>query len=261
MTNPGSETDTDLVAAVRAGDTAAYGTLYERHSAATRQLAHALTRDPADVDDLVAETFTKVLATLRAGRGPMVAFRAYLHTTLRHVSYHRARRDRRLEFTDDLTRYDAGEPFLDPALDRLERTYAARAFRALPARWRDVLWRTEVEGASPAEVAPHLGLSPNAVSVLAHRAREGLRRLYLQQHVAEADRPECRWTGDRLGGHVRGRVTPRIAVRLEAHLAYCAGCRGRHAEITEIDQRSHRPHRQRDHATDGLRVAHENGGP
>src|SRR6188768_2302176 len=107
MTIPGTEdSDTDLLTAVRAGDTAAYGTLYERHRSAARQLAYGLSRDPADADDLVAETFAKVFASLRAGRGPMVAFRAYLHTTMRHVCYHRARRDRRLEFTDDLTRYD-----------------------------------------------------------------------------------------------------------------------------------------------------------
>jgi len=248
MTVPRSDTDTDLLAAVRAGDTAAYGTLYERHSAATRQLAHALARDPSDADDLVAETFAKVFATLRAGRGPLVAFRAYLHTTLRHVCYHRARRDRRLEFTDDLTRYDEGEPFRDPALDRLERTYAVRAFRQLPTRWRDILWLTEVEGASPAEIAPRLGLTPNAVAVLAHRAREGLRRLYLQQHVAVADQPECRWTGDRMGRHVHGRLPARDASRLHAHLAWCAGCRGRLAEISEVDGVRHRSYRQRDHA-------------
>ncbi|HEX8346287.1 MAG TPA: sigma-70 family RNA polymerase sigma factor [Actinoplanes sp.] len=249
MTIPGSDTDTDLLAAVRAGDTAAYGTLYERHSAATRQLAHALARDPADADDLVAETFTKVLATLRAGRGPLVAFRAYLHTTLRHVCYHRARRDRRLEFTDDLTRYDEGEPFHDPALAKLERAYAARAFRQLPPRWRAVLWHTEVEGATPAEIAPLLGLTPNAVAVLAHRAREGLRRLYLQQHVAVAADPECRWAGERLGRHVRGRLATRDTTRMRAHLSGCAGCRSRLAEISEIHDIRYRPYRQRDHST------------
>src|SRR4051794_33124616 len=234
MSIPVSDTDTDLLAAVRAGDTAAYGTLYERHSAATRQLAYALARDPSDADDLVAETWAKVFATLRAGRGPLVAFRAYLHTTLRHVCYHRARRDRRLEFTDDLTRYDEGQPFLDPALDRLERTYAARAFRQLPERWRDVLWRTEVEGASPAEVAPQLGLTPNAVAVLAHRAREGLRRLYLQQHVKGAEHPDCRWTAARLGTHLRGRLAARDRSRLATHLAGCAGCRIRLSELSEV---------------------------
>lgn len=252
MTIPGSDTDTDLLAAVRAGDTAAYGTLYERHRAATRRLAHTLTRDPADADDLVAETFTKVLATLRAGRGPSVSFRAYLHTTLRNVCYLRARRDRRLEFTDDLTRYDEGEPFHDPALAKLERVYAAQAFRALPARWQDVLWYTEVEGATPAEIAPLLGLTPNAVAVLAHRAREGLRRHYLQQHVGDAEGeegadPECRWVVDRLGEHVRGRLTSRGTARMRAHLAGCASCRSRLAEFDDMPNIRYRPHRQREH--------------
>jgi RNA polymerase sigma factor (sigma-70 family) len=251
MTIPGSDTDTDLLAAVRAGDTAAYGTLYERHSAATRQLAHALTRDPADADDLVAETFTKVFATLRAGRGPLVAFRAYLNTTLRHVSYHRRRRDSRIEFTDDLTRYDEGEPFQDPALAKLDQVYAARAFRELPARWRAVLWHTEVEGFSPAEIAPILGLTPNAVAVLAHRAREGLRRLYLQQHVAVADQPECRWAGEHLGAHVRGRLGTRDDTRMTAHLARCGSCRSRLEEVTEEDSTRYRPYRQRHHAAPG----------
>jgi RNA polymerase sigma factor (sigma-70 family) len=240
-----TDADTHLLAAVRAGDTAAYGTLYERHRHAARHFAYALARDPADVDDLVAETFARVFATLRAGRGPLVAFRAYLHTTLRHVCYHRARRDSRLEFTDDLSRYDAGEPFRDPTVERLERVYAANAFRQLPPRWRDVLWMTEVEGAGPTEIAPRLGLTPNAVAVLAHRAREGLRRLYLQQHVTTTDHPECRWTGERLGGHVRGHLAPRDTARVRAHLSWCAGCRGRLDELTDADPTRHHPYRQR----------------
>ncbi|MFF5079767.1 sigma-70 family RNA polymerase sigma factor [Actinoplanes sp. NPDC000266] len=256
MTIPGSPTDTDteLLAAVREGDTAAYGTLYERHHAAARHLAYGLTRDPADADDLVAETFAKVFAALRAGRGPLVAFRAYLATTMRHVCYHRARRDRRLEFTDDLTRYDEGQPYTDPALDRLERAYAAAAFRQLPERWRDVLWQTAVEGNTPSEVAGMLGMTPNAVAVLAHRAREGLRSNYLQQHVAVAKHPECRWAGERLGVHLRGRLAPRDSNRMRLHLGWCAGCRERVAEIAEISD-MHPPYQQR-----GLRLANENSG-
>jgi hypothetical protein len=102
-----------------------------------------------------------------------------------------------------------------------------------------------VEGASPADLAPLLGLTPNAVAVLAHRAREGLRRQYLQQHVTVADRPDCRWTGDRLGGHVRGHLPPRDTARLRTHLGRCSGCRSRLAEIAEVDRARHRPYRQR----------------
>jgi Putative zinc-finger len=83
------------------------------------------------------------------------------------------------------------------------------------------------------------------VAVLAHRAREGLRRLYLQQHVTLADHPECRWAGERLGGHVRRRLAPRDATRVHAHLAWCRECRGRAAELAEADPTRYRPYRQR----------------
>jgi hypothetical protein len=102
-----------------------------------------------------------------------------------------------------------------------------------------------VEGLSPAQIAPVLGMTPNAVAVLAHRAREGLRRRYLQQHVAVADRPECRWAGDRLGAHVRGRLGGRDVTRMVAHLRGCGDCRARHAAVTEEDSSRYRPYRQR----------------
>lgn len=49
-----------------------------------------------------------------------------------------------------------------------------RAFLSLPARWRAVLWQTEVEGRTPAELAPAAGMTPNGVAQLAWRARLGL---------------------------------------------------------------------------------------
>jgi RNA polymerase sigma factor (sigma-70 family) len=177
-------TDADLVAAVRAGDTGAYGTLYVRHEGGARRLAYTLVHDRADADDLVAETFAKVLATLRAGRGPAHAFRPYLYTTLKHVRYDRVRLDQRLTLTDDLSRYDPGVPFADPTVERLELAYAAQAFAQLPERWRTVLWQTEVEGRPLAQVAPLLGLTPSGVAALAFRARERLRQIYLRDFGA-----------------------------------------------------------------------------
>jgi RNA polymerase sigma factor (sigma-70 family) len=173
--------DAHLLAAVRGGDTTAYGALYTRHAGAARRLAYTLVHCPADADDLVSETFAKVLAVLRAGRGPHVAFRAYLHTTLRHVRYDRLRRDQRIEFTDDITRYERGEPFQDTCVAQMERRYAATAFARLPERWRTVLWHTEVEGEPHAQVAPLLGLTPGGVAALAYRARARLREIYHQE--------------------------------------------------------------------------------
>ena len=60
--------DADLIAASRTGDATAYDTLYRRHAAAARSLARQLMRGQAEADDVVAETFAKILDLLRAGR-------------------------------------------------------------------------------------------------------------------------------------------------------------------------------------------------
>jgi RNA polymerase sigma factor (sigma-70 family) len=225
-----------LLIAGRAGDTAAFGVLYDRHGAAARRLARVLVRDPSDAEDLVAEAFAKVLAALRLGRGPEVAFRAYLLTAVRHACYDRTRRDRLIEFTEDLTKYEtAGGPTVgDQAVARLDRGYAVRAFARLPARWQVVLWHTEVEGEKPATIAAMLGLSPNAVATLARRARERLRQMYLQEHLNVTEDPSCHWTSGRLGAHVRRGLPCRERSKVDAHLTGCDNCRARWAELAEI---------------------------
>ncbi|WP_412541703.1 sigma-70 family RNA polymerase sigma factor [Longispora sp. K20-0274] len=227
--------DAELVVAARQGDATAYSLLYHRHVVAARRLARVLVRDPADAEDLVADAFAKVLAALRRGGGPKEAFRAYLLTSLRHVCYDRAKRDKKLLLTDDMNVIDHGETFEDPVVTRAERTYAARAFAKLPERWRMVLWHTEVEGESPAQVAPLLGLTPNGVSALAYRARERLKQIYLQEHLAESP-VECHWTADRLGAYVRGGLASRDSGKVQRHLSTCAGCTLRQVEVLQINK-------------------------
>ncbi|HEY8472894.1 MAG TPA: sigma-70 family RNA polymerase sigma factor [Natronosporangium sp.] len=230
--------DTELMAAVRAGDSGAFEVLYDRHVDAARRLARALVRDPADADDLVAEAFAKVLAALRLGRGPTVAFRAYLLTAVRHASYDRSRRDRRIEFTDDLARYESGggPTAGDQVVTRLDRSYAARAFARLPERWQVVLWHTEVEGEKPAAIAPLLGLTPNAVAALAYRARERLRQMYLQEHLSGTSDPSCHWAAARFGAHLRRGLPRRERTKVDAHLAGCDDCRAVWAELAEVNR-------------------------
>jgi len=229
-----------LIAEVRSGGTDAYGLLYRRHVESARTLARQLTGCPAEVDDLVAEAFTRLFSTLRRGGGPDSAFRAYLLTTLRNTLYDRARQDRRVELSDDMTRHDRGVPWEDTAVDGLESTLAARAFSRLPERWRIVLWRTEVKQESPAEVASLLGLTPNGVSALAYRAREGLRQAYLQEHL-NSEMPDPyrgtaghRATIDQLGAWTRGGLSARQRVRVNSHLAACPSCRALAAELADV---------------------------
>ncbi|WP_156037747.1 sigma-70 family RNA polymerase sigma factor, partial [Glycomyces tenuis] len=238
-TEPDALSDPELLAATRGGDTAAYAVLYERHVHAARRLSRVLSNDAAGADDLVSETFAKLLHTLREGRGPDLAFRPYMLRTLRNTFYDRLRRDQRVEFTDDLSALDTGEihtdPTVDSAVEGAERRYAALAFGKLPERWRMVLWHTEVEEDSPAQIATMLGMTAGGVSALAYRAREKLRQNYLTEHAADSPPEECRWTVDRLGARVRGKLGARDADRVDAHLEGCVSCNLLFAELTELN--------------------------
>lgn len=226
--------DAELIAAVRAGHTEAYGLLFERHVDAASRLSRQLASGP-DVDDLVAEAFGRVLSVLQRGGGPDLAFRAYLLTAVRRLHVDRIRAASRLHTTDDLTPFDPGVPFRDTAVEGFETTTAARAFASLPERWQLVLWHTEVEGQRPADIAPLLGMSANAVAALAYRAREGLRQAFLSMHVQSLDDDECEWVHQHLGGYVRDGVSRRDATRIEDHLAQCRPCAAIHLELTEVN--------------------------
>ena len=227
--------DADLIAASRTGDATAYDTLYRRHAAAARSLARQLMRGQAEADDVVAETFAKILDLLRRGGGPEGAFRPYLLTAVRRAAYDRHRVERRQLVTDEMEAFDPGVPFADPAVADLERTMIARAFASLPERWQAVLWHTEIEGARPAEVATLLGLTANGVAALAYRAREGLRQAYLQMHLSGAARDECRPVAGKLGAYVRGGLARRDSVVVAGHLDQCVDCRRIFAELDDVN--------------------------
>ncbi|MEP6980440.1 MAG: sigma-70 family RNA polymerase sigma factor, partial [Nakamurella sp.] len=227
--------DAELISRVRDGDRTAFGELYGRHSRAAAGLARQISVTGAEADDLVAESFARVLDTMLDGRGPDSAFRAYLFTTLRHTAYDRTRKDKRLHFTDDITAHEVAVDVDDPVLLQMENSFVAKAFGQLPERWRTILWHTQVEGQSPAEVGLILGMSPNAVTSLAFRAREGLREAYLQVHMAETVAERCRATIDRLGAYTRGGLSKRETAQVHAHLAECGRCPALAAELGEIN--------------------------
>ncbi len=231
-----SASDADLIAAARLGDAAAYGVLYQRHSRAARRLASQIVKTPIDADDVVAETFVRVLYALKGGNGPIEAFRPYLLTAVRRVAVDLVSGQRRQIPTDDADMPDPGQPFDDPVIADLERSLIRRAFWSLPERWRAVLWHTDIEEARPAEVATQLGLSANGVSVLRRRAREGLSQAYLQLHLSDRAKAGCTPTASKLGRYVRGAVSRRQAREVEDHLADCADCTMACADLAAINE-------------------------
>lgn len=227
--------DAQLIAQARAGSNDAYTALYHRHQRAARGAARALVRSRAAADELVAEGFTRALAVLRSGGGPDVAFRPYLLATIREAGRDRARA--RTALPEEVPGPDpaAVDPrsvvLLDVTGDAAGPPPLAAAYAELPQRWQLVLWHVAVEGHPPTDVAPLLGLAPNAVAALAHRAREGLRRAYVRALTRSEPEPECRAAIEGLAGR-RHHDAP---VAGDEHVANCPRCAGVADDLADLD--------------------------
>jgi RNA polymerase sigma factor (sigma-70 family) len=230
--------DAELVSRARSGQDAPYAELFRRHQPAAIALARTLT-DRAAADDVVAEAFEKLLMRIRAGGGPQSAFRPYLLQTVRTVAVDASRRTRRLVVADDPEA--VADPDVEPddsLFDRVyEKTTLARAFGALPDRWQTFLWLSFVEGADRGEIATILGINVGGVSALGYRAREGLRRAYLDAHLVSAPTRTCSEIWPMLSGAVRGGLTPIQRKRVDEHVSVCDYCRCALAELDSVNSK------------------------
>ena len=184
--SPGDEI---LIAQARAGSGEAFEELWRRHAEAGCRVAAGFTRS-SDPEDLVQEAYLRIYSTLQRGKGPNGAFRPYLYQTIRNIAITWSAKPVELSITFLAELPDVSET---PG-KTLGTSLIADAFRSLPDRWQTVLWYSEVEGLRRAEIAPLLGIDVDAVSALAYRAREGLRRAWLQMHMnAETVPREYSW--------------------------------------------------------------------
>jgi RNA polymerase sigma factor (sigma-70 family) len=231
--------DAELITAVRAGDREAYGVLWGRHESAASTLARQIAK-PSDVDELVSESFYRVLRALDSGGGPDSAFRPYLLSTLRRVNIDTGRGYyQRVSLTADGTDLEGGTPgdsAADITIEQGEQSAAWLAWASLPESSRTLLWHLLVEEETPAQIAPLMGTTPNGVSSRAVRAKERLRQAFLQQHVRLADAEQCEWTRLRVGEYVRHALSNRERDAVKRHLKDCKKCKAVVAEITDVNQ-------------------------
>lgn len=213
--------DAALAELARAGIADAFAELWSRHvgagTVAARQFASI-----ADADDIVSEAYLRIFRAMQRGGGPHEAFRPYLYRTIRNIALDW--RSKHIAVSLDDTP-ELEQPDSDPQITVLENVVTARAFASIPERWQAVLWYLDVEAMSPADAAPLVGLSPNATSALAVRAREGFKKAWLQAHVSDLTvPPACRWTTDRMAQYSRRTLSPRARARFDRHLEECARC-------------------------------------
>lgn len=228
--------DALLIQSAREGNHEAEAELYRRHKPVAVAVAYRHTDTPSEVEDIVSESFLKVFSLIRNGGGPNEFFRAYLLTAVSREAFSRNRSSSQQIATDDFSQFEAGDPFADEAMERIESGFVVRAYKSLPERWRAVLWHSEIEDLRPREIAPILGLTPNAVSALAVRAREGLREAYLAVHLNQEKRlsSTCAKVRDLIPSHIRGNASKRDERTIQAHLRTCSHCSAIYAELNDL---------------------------
>jgi RNA polymerase sigma-70 factor (ECF subfamily) len=177
-----SAEDADTVAAVRAGDVAAFETLYRRYYAPMVAFATPFVRDPDVARELVSDVFL-MLWERRTAWDVRTSVATYLYQSLRHraANYRRdAAVDRRhitLASAEGMSIGSAAPAAaVDEALVQQERIDQLwRAVDALPEPRRTALrlrWRDQM---SFDEIADVLGTSSAAVQMQISRALKMLR--------------------------------------------------------------------------------------
>ncbi|ABM07204.1 putative Sigma-70 region 2 domain protein [Paenarthrobacter aurescens TC1] len=225
------DSDQHLIELVRGGDISAFDGLYKRHLSIASSIAKRNVDNPSDAEDVVAEAFQSVLQSIVGGKGPRAFFRAYLLSIVTRLSHQRNRKSNKILLSGDDPVLDEALVESDAVISAFESRTVAKAFRALPERWQAVLWYMDVERMKPAAVAPILGVTPNAVSALAVRAREGLRRQYLQSHLANQT-GRCAEFASKLGSFLRGGLPSATERMVRNHLDSCSTCT---AALTELE--------------------------
>ena len=177
--------DDVLLHLARLGGADAFGELYRRHRDALRRFARSLVPTTPDLaPDLVADAFSNLWRLLLDGAGPQDQPIRYLMVCVRNGAASHHRRTARGERA--VRRLAGG--YVEQFTAEVADDHLVAAFRSLPDRWRQVLWWTEVEGRSAADVGAELGLSDEGVRALSYRARRALRTAYAPaiDAVAEA---------------------------------------------------------------------------
>jgi RNA polymerase sigma-70 factor (ECF subfamily) len=183
--------ESDWIAAAQAGDRQAFGRLVERYWDRLYRWLYHLTRDRHKAEDLVQETFLKVLAALDSFR-PGSNFRAWLFRIGHNNFVNLKRTERRTGHP--LPEDTAGSPVAAPpdvAADREALRVVAKAVAELPVEFRAALVLRADEGLSFREVAAVLRITEETARWRVFKARQKLMKVLAPELLpparAEAD--------------------------------------------------------------------------
>lgn len=170
-------TDAELVSAVLAGDTDAFGELVRRYQHAYFRFAARMLGNRDDADDALQSAFVRAYRSLAGCRTPE-RFGAWLYQIVinecRTLAISRQRRERRFIAADE-----APEPVLEtePVSDTADAALIQRALDRLDPAQREAFVLKHVEELEYEEMAELTGASVSALKMRVKRARERLKQL------------------------------------------------------------------------------------
>ncbi len=170
-------TDSELVAAWKAGDESAASELVHRHGAAVGRYLRAVGAAGSDVDDLLQDTFFKAFRGLDGWRGDG-SFRGWLLRIAGNLLKDRFRHRKGRVFLaiEDHDVADAADPAGEYAADEAGRRIEAGLVK-LPRLQREVFLLRVQQGLDYVEIASAVGSTPGAARVHYHHAVKRLKEL------------------------------------------------------------------------------------
>jgi RNA polymerase sigma-70 factor (ECF subfamily) len=193
-TDDASDADRSYLARLRCGDDAAFAELVERNVGRMMAAAKRLLRNEDEARDAVQDAFMSAFKSIAAFNGE-AKLSTWLHRIVVNAALMRLRsRKHRAEQSIDglLPRFDDTGRWAPPParlaassqelLERREtRVIVRHCIDQLPETYRAVLLMRDIDDLDTDEVAELLGITPNAVKIRLHRARQALRTLIEQE--------------------------------------------------------------------------------
>ena len=243
-----ASSDAVLVAAVRAGDDAAFEELYRRYQPGLARFVRGRVRDHGRAEDVTQEAFVSALRRLRQNDAE-IAFRPWVYEIARNATIDLHRRSSRAEEVSidvdgalapaDARRLSAdGAP--DSSMLRRERFDHLRgALDELSETHHRVIVLRELEGRSYREIGEFMELSPAAVESTLFRARRKLEKEYEELDTGR----RCRVVDMAIKRLAEGVESDRDRLRLDRHARRCSACRRRARQLRVEPLLEERPRR------------------
>lgn len=211
--------DEEIVALVRAGDTARFETIMRRHNQRLFRVTRAILRNDADAEDAMQQAYLSAYAHLDQFSGD-AKFATWLTRIAMNEAYTRARRRARLGEVDIAEEGGEGAAAMssvdetrspeDHASGQQLAELLEASIDELPELYRIVIVMREVQDLSTAETAACLELTEEAVRVRLHRGKKLLRESMGSRMQSDAPAafaflgPRC----DRVVAAVMARLSP-----------------------------------------------------